>query len=116
MAESTNTITGKIILIRDTEVISDKFQKREFVVEIPGQYPQSIPLQFSQKKCEVLDKYKVGQEVEVHYNLRGREYNGKYYATIEAWRITQASGTHVQPDANDHYGTGMSKDDSDLPF
>jgi hypothetical protein len=86
------TIKGKLKVINPKIVVSDKFSKREFVVETEETYPQPILIQLTQDKCSLLDLFKVGQDVEVIINLKGREWNSpqgetKYFNTIEAWRI-----------------------------
>lgn len=85
-------VTGKIKLVRDEQVITEKFKKRELVVTTPGDYPQDLLIQFTQDKCAVLDHYSEGDEVEISVNLRGREWvnpegQSKYFNTIEGWRI-----------------------------
>lgn len=87
-----NTITGRIAVLKPTQVVSDKFSKREFVVETTEQYPQSIPLEFQQDKCSALDGINVGDEVTVSYNLRGRKWTSpqgedKYFLTLQAWKV-----------------------------
>lgn len=85
--------TGKIKVIFDTETVSDKFKKREFVLTIDEStpYPQHISFQVTQDKVVFLDQFEEGNEVKVQFNLRGREWNGaqgiKYFNTLEAWRI-----------------------------
>lgn len=87
------TLKGKLIEIMDTHVVSDRFKKREFVVETYDnpQYPQTILLQLTQEKCNVLDSYVVGEDVEVYYNIQGRKVNGdngtKYYNSLVCWRL-----------------------------
>ena len=96
-----NQVKGKIKVINDTQTFDSGFQKREFVVTTDEQYPQDIKLEFVKDKCGILDTYKVGQDVTVSYNLRGNEYNGKYYVNLQAWRVEQASSPKGQPmDAN----------------
>lgn len=85
-------ITGKIKFIGATQQVSDKFSKREVVVTTDEQYPQHISIEFNQDKCAVLDKYSVGDNVEVGINLRGREWNSplgetKYFNSIQGWNI-----------------------------
>lgn len=85
------TITGKIYLIKDEQVITDKFKKRDLIIQTTDQYPQFVPIQFTQDKCSVLDKYSVGQDVEVSVNVRGRksDYQGdeKFFLSLEGWKI-----------------------------
>lgn len=85
-------ITGKIKVIKATEVVSDKFSKRELVITTNEQYHQDISIQFTQDKCNLLDNLSIGQMVEVSINLKGREWTSpqgevKYFNTIEGWRI-----------------------------
>ena len=97
-------IKGAIKLINEVKVISDKFSVKEFVITtLDDKYPQDIIFQTTNDKTAILDSIGVGQEVEVSYNLRGREFNGRYYNTLDAWRV---EATGVQPQAE--------KDD--LPF
>ena len=89
-------VQGRIKFIGTTEAVSDKFRKREIVVTTDEQYPQHISLQFTQDKCNLLDKYSIGENVVVNINLRGREWTDKtgvvkYFNTIEGWRIEKSS-------------------------
>lgn len=92
-------IVGKIIVIKETQTFGTKgFQKREFVVEVPDdKYPQKIPLEFTKDKCDVLDNFSVGQEVKVQFNLRGSEYNGRYFLNAQAWKIEGGTGGAPKP-------------------
>lgn len=88
------SISGKIKVIKDIQVLGTKgFQKREFVVEVvDDKYTQTIPLEFVKDKCSLLDNFSEGQEVTVQFNLRGNEYNGRYFLSAQAWRIEGGSG------------------------
>lgn len=121
-------ITGTIKMIGQTQKVSDKFSKKEFVLtDNSTQYAQHISFQLTQQKCDLLDKYKVGDEVKVHFNIRGKEWTSpqgeiKYFVTLEAWRVE--SGKVLSPSeqyhANDSTAPNMSSgpDNSqdDLPF
>ncbi|MFM7301450.1 MAG: DUF3127 domain-containing protein, partial [Crocinitomicaceae bacterium] len=85
-------IQGTVKVINPTQVISDRFSKREFVIETQDSYPQQVIFQTTQDKCSLLDQVQVGEFVDVSFNLRGREWTSpqgevKYFNTIEAWRI-----------------------------
>jgi hypothetical protein len=91
------TTKGTIKVINQTQVISEKFSKREFVIETKDQYPQLIMFQLTQDKCELLSAFKVGNEIEVSFNLRGCEWTSpggevKYFNTLEAWRLERLDG------------------------
>ncbi len=95
-------LTGTLKVINPTQVISDRFSKREFVVETQDQYPQMILFQATQDKCGLLDNYQTNEQVEVSFNLRGREWTSpqgevKYFNTIEAWRIERVGQAAPMP-------------------
>ena len=81
-------LTGTIKIKGETQEYGQKgFTKREFVVTTKEQYPQDIKLELSKDKCALLDKFKVGQDVTVEFNLRSSEHQGKYYVNLQAWKI-----------------------------
>lgn len=71
-------ISGTIKVIGQTQQVSEKFSKRELVINEPsGQYPQLIPIEFKQDKTSLLDGFKPGDEVSVTCFVNGREWTGK---------------------------------------
>jgi hypothetical protein len=101
---SDSTIKGAIKLINPIKVIGDKFSVREFVVTTPDEkYPQDILFQTINDKMDVLESLGVGQQVEVSYNVRGREFNGRYYNTLDAWKV-QIIGQAAQTTNNNDDG------------
>ncbi len=94
-------IEGNIKLIMDTLTLGSGFTKREFVVTIgDDRYPQDIKMEVVKDKTMLLDKYKAGQRVKIGFDLRGNEHNGRYYVTVQAWRIHLADGSDA-PAAGD---------------
>ena len=93
-------VTGTLKTKSETVKVSDRFQKREFVLTTEGStpYPQHISFQLNQDKCPLLDSFGDGEELRVQFNLRGREWNGpqgiKYFNTLEAWRIEKVQGSN----------------------
>ena len=90
-------VTGRLHEIFDEQQVSEKFRKREFVLEVQdGQYPEQIKFQLVQDKTSLIDPYKMGDEVKVTFNLRGRGFNKNgqmlYFTNLEAWRIEPATG------------------------
>lgn len=81
------TVKGAIKLIKDVNVISDKFSVREFVITTADKYPQEIIFQTVNDRMDIIAPYGEGQEVEVSFNLRGRQVGEKYYNTLDAWKI-----------------------------
>jgi len=85
---------GKIHKIFDTEQKTASFSAREFVIEIAdGQFPQMIKFQLTQDKCALMDDYSEGDEIVVDFDLRGREWNERYFTNLNAWRIAKADGS-----------------------
>jgi hypothetical protein len=113
-------INGTLKVANQTQVINEKFSKREFVIETTDQYPQLVMFQLTQDKCNLLDPFKVGNQLEVSFNLRGREWTSpagevKYFNTLEAWRLERldGSGESIQDKAR----VDQIEDDGDgLPF
>lgn len=86
-------IQGKVKFIGETQTFgANGFRKRELVITTEEQYPQHIMVEFVQDKSDLLNNYKVGQNVKVSINLRGREWinpqgETKYFNSIQGWRI-----------------------------
>ncbi|TAK33360.1 MAG: DUF3127 domain-containing protein, partial [Saprospiraceae bacterium] len=115
---------GKLLKKYDTESKTQSFQAREFVIEIEdGNYPQFIKFQLTQDRCALLDSYEEGQPIKVHFDLRGREWQGKYFTNLNAWRlegVQAASSTTPPPPASDMDFPSASDEpvqvNDDLPF
>ena len=110
---------GTIHKIYDTEQKSATFQAREFVIEIQdGQYPQLVKFQLAQDKCNLIDGYVEGEQVSVDFDLRGREWNGKYFTNLQAWRVGRVAGEQASgqsaPAMTAAGGGGF--DDPEIPF
>ena len=83
---------------------------------------------WGEDKVRDLEKYQVGDKVKISFNLSSREYNGRWYTDVRAWRIEPAGAQPQQPQAADQYPPQMpsapapSIDDlpadgeEDLPF
>ena len=96
------TVSGKVKVVNATEEVGAKrFKKRLVVVETQETYPQSIPIEFVQDKCNLLDGVQVGQDITVHINLRGSEYNGRYYVQLQGWKIDAGMVTSSEPIGQD---------------
>ena len=97
----------------EVRVISDKFSVRDGVIQtskVVGEnvYTESIKIQFTTKRLELLNAFNVGDAVKVHFNLTGRETeDGRCFTNIDGWKIEALTSEVVQtdPDLTD-----------DLPF
>lgn len=109
-------LTGTLFEIQDEQQVSDKFRKREFIVEVPdGNYTQFIKLQLTQDKCDLLDAFKTGDAVKVAFNLQGKPFtkNGTtmYFTNLGAWKI-EAAGANPGPKPEPE----PDLEDNSLPF
>jgi hypothetical protein len=95
---SSFNVTGTLIAKSETQQVSDKFKKREFVLmtveNVNGtEYPNPLKMQAVQAKCDVLDKYAIGSQVSVHFNVKGNSYvdkkdgSTKYIVNLDMWKI-----------------------------
>jgi len=90
---------GRLHIASETKQVSDRFSKREFVVEIPdGKYPQFVQFQLTGDRCGLLDDFKVGDQVRVTFNVRGREWKSpqgevKYFNSLDVWKLESASAS-----------------------
>lgn len=85
--------TGKIKMIGEVQSFASGFTKREFVVTTANdKYPQDIKFDVVKEKCAMLDSFSNGDEVLVNFDIRGREYNGKYYVDLSCWKLQAAEG------------------------
>lgn len=118
-------VTGVIRTIMDTQQVTDSFRKREFALEIEdGRYPQTVKFQLVQDKTSLLDDFEAGQQVQVHFNLRGREFTRKtdgqtdYWTNLECWRIERSedSGSIVDQPPPDEEDRSEGTLDDDIPF
>lgn len=104
------TLTGKAINIGETQTFPSGFTKRILVIETAEDYPQEVPIEFVKDKCGLLDKINVGQDVTVSINIRGNEYNGKWYSSIQGWKMDFASASSPQAQ------TQEIDEDQGIPF
>jgi hypothetical protein len=112
-------VSGKLVEIFETVKIKESFQKREFVLEFATnpKYPELVKFELVQDKCGLLDKFSVGQEVAVEFDLRGRKWTDqkgavKYFNTLQAWRLGEANGSSGGESA--HEGAPPDVDSEDF--
>lgn len=99
-------IKGRVIDVGPVEQISDKFKKRDLIVEYAAnpQYPEEIKIEATQDRVSLFDNIYAGDEVEVSFNLRGRKWVNKdgiaqWFNSLVAWRVNKVTGSS-QPAAS----------------
>ena len=110
-------LTGKIKLIQDPQTFNSGFTKREMVVIVQdGKYPQEINLEFVQDKVALLDDLQPGQEVTVSFDIRGREYNGRYFNNLQGWKVVIVGDEAEASSEDPYFPTPSDFEDDDIPF
>ena len=89
---STLSIKGLLIKKNDIENIENKegkkWTKQTFILQTPAEYNNQICFQlFGEEKMKLLENYKIGDQIEVFFNISSREYNNRYYHNVDAWKI-----------------------------
>ncbi len=113
-------LTGKVKLVQDAQTFGSGFTKREVVVTVEdGKYPQDISLEFVQDKVSLLDNVQAGQEVTISFDIRGREYNGRYFNNLQGWKIQTSAAAPAadQPPVSDKdVPADFDEYEDDIPF
>jgi len=119
-------VTGKITKILPVESGTSKagkeWKKQGFVIDTGAQFnPEVCFSLFGDDKIAALTSFSEGQDVEVSFNISSREYNGKYYHNIDAWRINAAGAgegpQNAAPDFADVPAAAPQTEAADdLPF
>ncbi len=92
-------ITGKLIEKYDVQQVSERFKKRECVLELVEEvngspYTNYAKMQLVQNKCDILDRFNVGDMLKVNFNIKGNRYEKEgrtsYFSNLDAWRLEKA--------------------------
>ena len=122
-----STVTGEVYRVEETkEYGSNGFQKRVLVIEVKdGQYSQKIPVEAVKDKCAMFDGIQEGAEVTAYVNLRGSEWNDRFFLSLNCWKIDAAEqdGTSIddfrqqlESPATDADQLNGGEFDSEIPF
>jgi hypothetical protein len=119
---------GNLKWIGETQTFPSGFTKREFVVTTQhDKYPQDLKFEVVKDKCPLLDGYDVGTAVTVSFDIRGNEYNGKYYVNLSCWKLEGGGGgsrsdeySQESPVSSEPSAADLRKeddfDDDQIPF
>lgn len=87
---ATLEVEGKLVQLLDkrsgVSASGTNWTSQDFVIEIPGQYPTNAVFNVFGDRVQ-LDQYQVGEYIKVSFDIRGREYQGKWYNTLNCWKI-----------------------------
>jgi len=113
----TGKLTKKLSVESGTSKAGKEWKKQSFLIDTGGQYNPEICFQlFGEEKIAMLEYHNEGDQVEVSFNLSSREYNGRYFHNIDAWRIESknTSDENTQTDVPNFESNDSQEDD--LPF
>lgn len=118
--------SGRVYAIFPTKQVSERFSRREFVLELADnpKYPQTVLFQLIGDRCSQLDDIGVGDQVKVEFSLRGREWKSpsgevKYFNTLDCWRVAlvgKQSGANESASDVAWDGPQNSVSTDDIPF
>ena len=115
-------IKGKVHEISVLQQVSETFKKRDLILEYAENptYPEYIRFEAIQDKTDLFNGVKVGDEVEVSFNLRGRPWTDKsdkvsYFNSLVVWRLTKIGASNAAP-ATQTANITPDDDGSGLPF
>lgn len=85
-------LTGKLIVKKDEQKVTDSFSKREFVIQTDEQYPAEIQLELHKDRVDLIDAIQLGETIRCSINVRGKKYTNpegkdQYFNTLVCWRI-----------------------------
>lgn len=98
-----------------------EWNKQEFVIETDDQYPKKVCFTLFGDKVNLIEGLTAGQDVEVSFNIESREYNGRWFHNVNAWKIEKA-GDENMPTPPPEFGMAdippepAEGDAGDLPF
>lgn len=112
--KTTGKIIKKLEAIKGTSKAGKEWQKQSFVIDNGEQYNNIFCFELFGDKVKILEKYNVGDQVDVEFNVNCNEYKGKYYTSLQAWRIVKQGNDIPEPTKTEKVEVSVEQDD--LPF
>ena len=116
-------ISGTVKVVFDTQTFPSGFSKREFVLTTDDKFPQDVKLECLKEKAALLDGVEAGQRVKASFDINGREYNGRYFVNLVAWRLEPESAAGAAAPAGEGDDAPIPEDtgdystkDDEIPF
>lgn len=93
------------------------WKKQEFILETPGQYPKKVCISLWGEKVDE-NRLTIGEKITASINIESREYNGRWYTDVRAWKIAKANGGghNEAPPIDSSFTPDASNGSDDLPF
>lgn len=86
-------LSGAVKLVNDLQTFASGFTKREFVVTTKERFPQDVKFECVKDRTQLLDGVNAGEDVTVHFDVRGNEYNDRYYVNLNCWKLEKGAAS-----------------------
>lgn len=106
-------LSGRLTKISGRIKKSEKFTMRLFVIETDGQYPQPVKFQLVNDRCDIIDGVEIGDDITVHFDIRGNEWEGKIINNLNAWKVVKQGNQTTFPESETEHHI---PNDTDIPF
>jgi hypothetical protein len=113
-------INGKIIQLLGVQTGQGKngtWKKQDFILETGDTYPKKVCIAVWGDKID-MSQFRIGDAIQVSFDVESREYNGRWYTDVKAWKVVSAGNSPVQGKDEPPVFNGPidSMPDDDLPF
>jgi hypothetical protein len=116
-------IKGVVVQIGSVEQITDTFSKQDLIIDVSDnpQYPSPVKFELHKDKVSLSNNIKIGDVVEIHFNMNGREWTNKegkkvYFTTLSIWKINVLNSADVPQRFDSIENSSMPTHEDDLPF
>lgn len=108
------TVKAALPIESGTSKAGNSYQKQTFVITTEGQYPKDVAFTLFNDRVSLCPK--VGEEVDVHFDLSSREWNNKFYTEASAFRVDRPATTQSAPAPQPAPQAAPQQSNDDIPF
>lgn len=114
-------LTAKLVQLLPLQTGSGKngqWKKQDIIVETEGQYPKKVCISIWGDKIKE-NQLQVGSQLNISFDVESREFNGRWYTDVKAWKIEAAGAAKTDisgNDAQEYFDNGQMENKDDLPF
>lgn len=107
----------KLLPVQSGTSARGNWSKQDFIVQTQETYPRTICINvWGEEKVNELSKFSLGSVLKISLNLESREYNGKWYSDIRAWKIEAVTSNNASQDISSEVYAGADNEEDDMPF
>lgn len=94
-------ISGKIIAVLPEQSgvsrAGNEWKKQEYVLETYDQYPKKVCFQIFGEDKIAQAAIKPGEDLKVYIDIDSREYQGRWFTNISAWKVERSGEAQPAP-------------------